>query len=130
MIPLAISTVDIVLLVALVIVGALAAAGRGGAPPPAPAGAGKLHAELAAAEGARAPAHASDKGWDRELLEAAAREAFAQRFGTTPISAMQLVQVLDRPGTDADQAVFRVLTADGEEHRITLGRSGGVWGHP
>jgi hypothetical protein len=41
---------------------------------------------------------------------------------------MQLVQVIDRPGTDADQAVFRVETADGDEHRITLGRTGGVWG--
>src|SRR6476646_7333066 len=98
MIPLAISTVDIVLLVALVIVAALAAAGYAGAARRAREGEGKLLAELAAAEGALAQAHASDKGWDRELLEAAAREAFAERFGTTPISAMQLVQVLDRPG--------------------------------
>jgi type II secretory pathway pseudopilin PulG len=87
-----------------------------------------LVAELAAAEGALAQAHASDKGWDRGLLESAAREVAAARFGATPIDALLLVQVVDRPGTDADQAVFRVQTADGDEHRITLGRTGGVWG--
>jgi hypothetical protein len=37
------------------------------------------------------------------------------------------VQVLDRPGTDADQAVFRVRTTDGD-HTVTLGRTDGVWG--
>ena len=128
MLVLAISTVDIVLLVLLVIVGALAAAGYTGATRRAKAGERALLEQLQTAERGLAQAHATDKGWDRALLEAAARDAVAARFGNTPINGMQLVQVIDRPGTDADQAVFRVETGDGQEHRITLGRTGGVWG--
>jgi hypothetical protein len=82
--------------------------------------------QLEAADEALAQAHATDKGWDRATLEAAARNAAAERFGSD-IEKLHLVQVLDRPGTDADQAVFHVKTPDGE-HRITLGRTGGVWG--
>ena len=38
------------------------------------------------------------------------------------------MQVIDRPGVDADEAVFRVESPDGREHRITLGRTSGEWG--
>lgn len=87
----------------------------------------QLVAQLEQAERALAQAHAADKGWDRRTLEAAARAAATQRFGASSVKALRLVQVIDRPGTDADQAVFRVETDDGE-HSITLGRSGGIWG--
>jgi hypothetical protein len=87
----------------------------------------ELHAQLKRAERELAQAHAADKGWDRATLEAAARAAAAQRFGGSDVQGLQLVQVIDKPGTDADQAVFRVQTADGE-HSITLGRTGGAWG--
>jgi len=88
----------------------------------------ELLAQLQAADRELAQAHASDKGWERSALEAAARQAVAERFGEdAEVQALQLVQVLDRPGVDADQAIFRVQTPDGE-HRITLGRAGGVWG--
>ena len=63
----------------------------------------------------------------RALLEAAARSAADERFGAGAVSDPQLVQVIDQPGTDADQAVFHVETADGEQV-VTLGRTGGVWG--
>ena len=124
----AISTVGIILLVLLLLVGVLAAVGWAGATRRAREGEGKLVEQLQAAERELAQAHASDKGWDRSLLEAAARAAAAERFGSAPINTMQLVQVIDRPGTDADQAVFRIETGDGGEHVITLGRTGGVWG--
>ncbi len=88
---------------------------------------GKLVEQLQRAERELAQAHAADKGWDRATLEAAARTAAAERFGVSEVAELQLVQVIDKPGTDADQAVFRVRAADGE-HSITLGRSGGVWG--
>jgi len=88
----------------------------------------KLLRELSQADRALAQAHALDKGWDRAVMEAAARDAAVALFGDTPIDALQLVQVIDKPGVDKDQAVFRVATADGEEHRLTLGRAGGVWG--
>ena len=128
MLVLAISSVEIILLGLLLIVGGLATAGWAGATRRARAGEGKLLEQLQSAERELAQAHATDKGWDRALLEAAARAAVAQRFGATPINGMQLVQVIDKPGTDADQAVFRVETGDGDEQHITLGRSGGVWG--
>jgi hypothetical protein len=61
-------------------------------------------------------------------MDAAALDAAARRLGDGAFSQPQLVQVIDKPGTEEDQAVYRVLTGDGEEHRITLGRSGDVWG--
>lgn len=68
-----------------------------------------------------ARAHAEDKGWDRALLEEAAREAYAARTGRAP-AALTLVQVIDRPGVTEDEAVF---DADGE--RLTLGRTASGW---
>jgi type II secretory pathway pseudopilin PulG len=128
MTPLAISTVEVVLLVVLLLIGGLAAGGYVAATRRAAARERKLMEELQVADRALAQAHATDKGWDRTLLERAARDALAERFPGVPVDKMQLVQVVDRPGTDADQAIFRVETADGDEHRITLGRTGGVWG--
>ena len=73
-----------------------------------------------------AAAHADDRGWAREGLEAAARSAYAdQRSGAQP-GELTLVQIVDRPGTDEDKAVFRV-TGSGREERLTLGREGGEW---
>ncbi len=127
MIPTAVSVLGVVLIVAAVLIVVLAVGGWFGATRRARLRERTLVQELDAAERALAQAHATDKGWDRQLLEAAARDAVAQRFGSTPINALQLVQVVDRPGTDADQAVFRVETATGDEHRITLGRVDGAW---
>jgi hypothetical protein len=80
-----------------------------------------LHAQAREADGHLARAHAEDKGWERAGLEAAARAAYTQRHGREP-KRLMLVQVVDLPGTDADQAVF---DADGE--RLVLGRTGGEW---
>ena len=128
MIPISASILGIVLLVVLILIVVLAAGGWAAATRRAKSRERQLVDELQTAEHELARAHASDKGWDRALLDAAARQAVAARFGDAAIGAPQLVQVVDRPGTDADQAVFRVQTADGQEHRITLGRTGGVWG--
>jgi hypothetical protein len=68
-----------------------------------------------------AQAHAQDKGWERGGLEAAARAAYTQRHGSEPRELM-LVQVVDRPGTDEDEAVFH---ADGEQ--LVMARRGGDW---
>jgi hypothetical protein len=127
MIPVAVSTLDIILVVVVALIFLLAAGGWVAASRRARARDSELFEELHEAEQALARARATDKGWDRALLEDAARAAAAERFGAEPVNALHLVQVIDRPGTDADQAVFRVQTADGDEHRITLGRTGGVW---
>ena len=68
-----------------------------------------------------AAAHAEDRGWERTTLETAAREAYAAERGSEPPD-LELVQVIDRPGTDDDHAIFRC----GQE-RLTLGRRDGQW---
>ena len=73
-----------------------------------------------------AAAAASDRGWDRALLEGAARRISAERFGSEP-EELTLVEVIDKPGTDEDQAVFDVR-AGGRHERVILGRRDGEWG--
>ncbi len=121
------SVLLIVLLVVLVLVVGLGAGGYIAMGRRTRDGEGELVASLRRAERELAQAHASDKGWDRATLEEAARAAAIQRLGATEIASLRLVQVIDKPGTDSDQAVFRVETESGE-HSITLGRTGGVWG--
>ncbi|MEA2142887.1 MAG: hypothetical protein QOI64_1317 [Solirubrobacteraceae bacterium] len=125
---LALSTLGLILLVLLAVVVVLSAGGYMAMTRRTGARESALQRELAQAEDALAHAHALDKGWDRTALEAAARACAAERFGDGVVGTPQLVQVIDRPGVDADQAVFRVEGADGSEHRITLGRGGGEWG--
>ena len=125
---LAISTLSLILLILLAVVVILAAGGYMAMTRRTAARESALQRELAQAEDALAQAHALDKGWDRVRLEAAARAVAAERFGDAVVGAPQLVQVIDRPGVDADQAVFRIESSDGREHRITLGRGSGQWG--
>jgi len=126
--PIAISVLGIILLVIFVLIAVLAAGGYVAATRRARLREVALRRDLEEAERAFAAARALDKGWDRDVLADAARDAAEQRFGDATVGAPLLVQVLDRPGTEADQAIFRVQTADGTEHRMTLGRAGGEWG--
>ena len=80
------------------------------------------------ADQALALARASDRGWERAVLEAAAREAFAAR-SPVEVRELLLMQVVDRPGTEEDQALFRVITDVGSEE-ILLVRHGDAWGTP
>jgi cell division protein FtsL len=86
---------------------------------------GSLRAQLEEANRAQALAHAQDKGWERTGLEHAARAAFAER-SPMEIEELHLVQVVDRPGTEEDQAVFRVVTEHGAEY-LHLDRRGDSW---
>jgi hypothetical protein len=86
---------------------------------------GEFRAQLERANHDLAQAAASDRGWDRELLETAARRCALEKGGAEP-SELALVEVIDRPGTDEDQAVFHVVVA-GADRRLTLGRQGGDW---
>lgn len=126
--PIAISTLGIVLIVLAAVILLLVAGGYAGATRRAQSREGALQRELDRAERELARAHASDKGWDPAVLASAAQAVAAERFGDAVVDAPLLVQVVDRPGTDADQAVFLIKTADGDEHRVTLGRAGGAWG--
>ena len=72
-----------------------------------------------------AAAHAEDNGWERSTLEDAARQAYAAERGGADPGALELMQVIDRPGTDDDHAVFRCGPEARE--RLTLGRKDGEW---
>jgi hypothetical protein len=117
----AIIVIVVVVLFLLLIVGGLVASSRR-----ARAESGDLRAALQEADQALAQARAADRGWERAALEAAAREAFAAR-SLAEVRELLLVQVVDRPGTEEDQALFRVVTDAGSEE-ILLVRSGDVWG--
>ena len=107
--------VVVVLLSALFIGGYIAKGRRNDAEAPG------LRARVQEADQHLARAHAEDKGWERSGLEAAARSAFAERHGREP-AALHLVQVVDMPGIEKDEAVFE---ADGE--RLVLGREHERW---
>ena len=85
-----------------------------------------LRRRIGEANEALALAHAQDKGWDRATLEPPRAPRSRERYPGQPIDALHLVQVVDRPGTEEDEAVFRVVTA-GTEKTITLGRRHGDW---
>jgi hypothetical protein len=86
----------------------------------------RLRAQTGAANEALAAAHAEDRGWERATLEAAARSAYDAANPGMPATELALVQVVDLPGVDEDEAVFRVVSAAGES-RLTLSRRGGEW---
>jgi hypothetical protein len=88
----------------------------------------ELRFAIREADQALALARAGDRGWDRDVLEGAAREAFAAR-SPAEIRELMLLQVVDRPGTEEDQALFRVVTDAGSEE-ILLVRQGDAWGTP
>jgi Tfp pilus assembly protein PilX len=81
----------------------------------------QFRAQLEQANHDLAEAAAADRGWDRETLESAARRCYAEKAGNEPAELL-LVEVLDRPGTADDEAVFRV----GDRH-LRLGRRDGDW---
>lgn len=80
-----------------------------------------LHARAREADRHLADAHAQDKGWERATLEEAARQAYAAQHGAPP-QRLTLVQVVDRPGIEEDEAVF---DADGET--LVMERRSGDW---
>ncbi len=117
------------LIVVLVVVGLLLVLALGGAVAVAQRRAHRgvrFDERLEEANRALAAARASDRGWDRDALERAARSAIARERPGVTVSELILMQVVDRPGTEEDKAVFRAVHLDGET-RVTLGRVRGEW---
>ena len=79
------------------------------------------------ADSALETARAADRGWDRELLEQAARKALGEaRPGWEP-SRFEIVLVDDRPGVTEDRAHLLAMDDD-ERVRVVLARhEGGHW---
>ena len=79
------------------------------------------------ADSALETARAADRGWDRDLLEQAARKALGEsRPGWEP-THFEIVLVDDRPGVTEDRA--HLVAMDGDERvRVVLARhEGGHW---
>ena len=119
----AIIVIVVAVLLVLLIVGGLIANGRRARDQE-----DETHIAVREADQALALARASDRGWERAVLEAAAREAFAAR-SPAEVRELLLMRVVDRPGTEEDQALFRVVTDAGSEE-ILLVRHGEAWGTP
>ena len=81
----------------------------------------ELRRRIAAANEELAAARADDRGWDRDTLDEAARHAAGG-----PVEELHLVHVEDRPGTDDDLAVYRIVQA-GRSRDVTLRRTGDQW---
>src|SRR5262249_9518555 len=90
-------------------------------------GADVFREKLAEANEALADARAADRGWDPASLEAVARAAVERRHPNATVRGVHLVQVVDKPGTDDDEAHFYVDIARGRDMRVVLGREGGEW---
>ncbi len=121
---------SVVLLVVLIVLGALlllALLGAMMASRRNALGAIAFEQRLAAVDQQLAAAVATDHGWERETLDAAARRAFSEGRPGTAIADLQLVQIRDEPGTDQDLAVFQIVAGDGQASRLTLGRRDGAW---
>jgi hypothetical protein len=121
------STAAIVLLVLgaillLLFIGGLAAARRRTV-----AGAGEYAEHVAAADQALEEARATDRGWDRERMEALARGALAEHRPGWRTEALHLVLVEDLPGVREDRAHF-MAEGSGTDTRIVLERGeSGDW---
>jgi hypothetical protein len=83
--------------------------------------------DIRAADKALEQARAADRGWDRALIDAAARQALGEhRPGFEPTS-LDLVLVDDRPGVEEDRAHL-VAGGPDESIRLVLTRdASGAW---
>ena len=121
-----VSTLAIVLLAGAAVLLILFIGGYISARRRAAANEGELHRHLAAADQALEAARAADKGWDRVLLEEAAREALARQAPDFAYDELHLVLVDDKPGIEEDRAHFVATSRDGER-RVVLARRGDAW---
>jgi hypothetical protein len=92
----------------------------------AKATAGDLERNLREADRALEEARASDKGWDRAVMEAAARQALTEERPALANERLDLVLVDDRPGVTEDRAHMRATGPDGEA-TVVLTRGEAGW---
>jgi hypothetical protein len=118
---LAIILIVVAVVVLLVLAGGLVAARRRHR---AELESGTFERSLAEADQALEQARAADRGWDRQVLEEAARQAVAEaRPGGE--YRLHLVLVDDRPGVTEDRAQF--LAVGDDRVKVTLARRDEGW---
>jgi type II secretory pathway pseudopilin PulG len=82
---------------------------------------------IRAADQALEQARATDKGWDRRLLEQAARAALGRERPGESFDSIELVLVDDRPGVVDDTAHLMATGAGGQARVVLSRREGGEW---
>ena len=80
-----------------------------------------------AADAALAQAAALDRGWQRDVMEEAARAALSESRPDWSFGLLHLVLVDDRPGIEEDRAHFVAVGESGDEARVVLSRQGDRW---
>jgi Flp pilus assembly protein TadB len=126
-VPLAISTLAIVLLAGGAVIAIALVLGFLGVRARARHQAGSWAENVAEADSALAQARASDRGWERSAMEQAARSALEQQRPGWPYGVLHLVLVDDRPGIEEDSAHFVAVGDGGDEARVVLRREGDRW---
>jgi Flp pilus assembly protein TadB len=89
--------------------------------------AGRWEASVRAADAALAEAAATDRGWQREVMEQAARAALSEMRPQWEPRDLFLVLVDDKPGVAEDRAHFVAVAEGGDEARVVLARQGDLW---
>jgi Flp pilus assembly protein TadB len=89
--------------------------------------AGSWEEHIRAADAALAQAAASDRGWQRDAMEQAARDALAEGKPGWDYGALHLILVDDQPGIVEDRAHFMAMGQSGDEARVVLSRQGDRW---
>ena len=82
---------------------------------------------VASADRALEQARASDRGWDRKLLEGAAHAALEKERPGSSWDSIELVLVDDRPGVADDVAQLAATGPDGRALVVLARHEGGDW---
>jgi hypothetical protein len=125
--PLAISTLAIILIVIAVLVAVALVLGWLGIRARNRRQAGSWAEHVMEADAALEQARANDRGWHRDVMEAAARGALERQRPGWSYSDLHLVLVDDQPGVAEDRAHFVAVGDAGEEARVVIGRQDGDW---
>jgi Flp pilus assembly protein TadB len=125
--PLAISTFAIVLVVVVAVIAIFLVLGFIGTRARDRRQAGSWEEAVRSADAALAQAAASDRGWQREAMEAAARAALEEQRPGWRYGDLHLVVVDDRPGIEEDRAQFVAVGDGGDEATVVLCREGDRW---
>jgi hypothetical protein len=120
------SSLAIVLVAAGVVVLLLLAAGYAAVRRRGAANEAEFARHVAEADQDLEHARAADKGWDRELIEGAARLALAEQRPGWGYDSLHLVLVDDRPGVAEDRAHV-VARGRGRHARVVVARGPAGW---
>jgi hypothetical protein len=125
--PMAISTFAIVLVAVAAVLALFLLLGFLGTRARDRSQAGSWEKAVRAADAAFAQAAASDRGWHRESMEAAARTALEEHRPGWRYHDLHLVLVDDRPGIEEDRAQFMAIGDDGDDVAVVVARQGDHW---